>query len=178
MIRTYDPKQWPLFVKASRHIRKAGTVLDIGSGIRPQCIVPCEKMICFEAHDEYLAQLQQYGFDTFAGVAPRDLTRVESPIDTVTMIDVIEHMEREDGIETIRLALEIAQRQVIVFTPLGFMKQDQDGSTDAWGMQGQYWQRHRSGWKPEDFPGWLCLTDPRFHAHAGHGAFFAIWTKP
>lgn len=177
MIRAYSPKQWPLFERAARHIQRAETVLDIGAGIRPQCIVPCERMICFEAHDEYLAELARAGFETLAGVAPKDLAQVTAPIDTVTIIDVIEHMEREDGFETVRLAQQIARQQVIVFTPLGFMKQEQDGDTDAWGLQGQHWQRHRSGWTPEDFPGWQCLIDERFHARAEHGAFFAIWTR-
>ena len=47
------------------------------------------------------------------------------------------------------------------------------------GYQGQRWQEHRSGWTPDDFPGWRCFVEEHFHKRDGQyfGAFFAIWDR-
>lgn len=168
----------PIFERAKPHIRSAGVLLDVGPGVRPQSFVDCEYPICIEPHFEYCAELVRAGFRVLHGTAPRSvrlLAGVGIPVDTVVMLDVIEHMARDDGLEAIRSACDIAREQVIVFTPLGFMPQDGGEEADAWGMQGQHWQRHRSGWTPEDFPGWLHFVDEHFAP--GHAAFLAIWSR-
>ena len=164
---------YPLFNEAKGYLRKVGTVLDIGPGIRPQPLVRAERYVGLESHHEYVSILHSRGLDVKQGAAPQALKEMD-PVDTIVMLDVIEHLEREDGEETIRLALEHAREQVVVFTPLGFMKQDGGKDKDPWGLQGQQWQTHRSGWMPEDFPGWLVLVDRNFHGSRKHGAFFAI----
>ncbi len=50
-----------------------------------------------------------------------------------------------------------------MFTPLGFTEQDApENEKDPWGHGGGFeWQRHRSGWTPEDFPaeqGWTVFV--------------------
>jgi hypothetical protein len=51
--------------------------------------------------------------------------------------------------------LPLARIAVHVYTPEGYLPQaaTEDG-TDAWGLHGGEWQRHRSGWAVDDFPGW------------------------
>ena len=44
----------------------------------------------------------------------------------------------------------ITKKQIVVFTPLGYLSNHREGN-DAWGLNGQEMQEHKSGWLPEDF---------------------------
>jgi hypothetical protein len=68
------------------------------------------------------------------------------------MLDVVEHMEHIDGLEAITAALMAAPR-VILYMPHGFVPQYEDN----WGTGQNEWQRHRSGWRPHQFPGWTII---------------------
>lgn len=87
------------------------------------------------------------------------------------LLDVIEHMEREDG-EAIRDLLEEFEHAV-VFTPLGWCEQS-DQNPDPWGYNGGYWQKHRSAWQPEDFSNWKTTVWNEWHAKKKVGAILAI----
>lgn len=155
------------FKLAQEHLTPCEILVDVGCGLRPQNLVRCRRHICLEPHSEYADALEAAGYEVIRGTA-KDLPAC----DTVVALDVIEHMERLEGESFIADALEKAS-QIVIFTPLGFMPQDEIGKTDSWGMNGQSWQRHRSGWTPEDFPGWLHLVFPTMNK--GFGAFFAIY---
>ena len=68
---------------------------------------------------------------------------------------MIEHMDKPDAPRVIELAQRAATRQVVIYTPLGFMEQ----TTDAWGLGGDYWETHRSGWLPEELGDWRTETN-------------------
>lgn len=173
MILTYSPEDWPLFKKVMESVIPANELLDIGAGIRPQRLVPCNRHVCVEPHGEYADILESAGYEVIRKNAIEALNDCE-PVDTIIALDVIEHMEKDDGIEFCRLALQKARQQFIVFTPLGFVQQDGGDKCDPWGFQGMEWQKHRSGWVPADFQGYDFLIDEKFD---GHGAFFAIYRK-
>jgi len=171
-IKTYDYGKWPLFMQAKRQIRHGGTVVDVGAGIRPQRLVVADKHICIEPHKEYADALESAGYSVVRKTAFDALSEMGA-VDTVIALDVIEHMPKDHGRAFIDAAKLVA-RQVIIFTPLGFMPQEQDGDVDAWGLNGQKWQVHQSGWMPSDFDGWKILIDNDFHKSRKFGAFFAI----
>ena len=134
-------------------LRSASVVLDVGPGIRPQSVIRCAVHILLEPHRPYL--------DAVAGDYIRWNATWEAmallpdaAVDTVVALDFIEHLTKADGRRFLAEAARVASSQVVIFTPLGFMRQDQTGPTDAWGMGGMAWQRHRSGWTPEDFDGY------------------------
>jgi hypothetical protein len=172
----HDTKNLPLFQRAARMVTACDDLLDVGCGIRPQNLVPCKRHVCAEPHGEYADVLEQNGFDVIRATANDAISQCDR-FDTIVALDVIEHMTREDGERFIDLAQHSVRRQVVVFTPLGFMPQDGGNGVDAWGMQGQQWQAHRSGWTPDDFAGWNTITDAAFHQRNGktYGAFFAIY---
>lgn len=176
-LQTYDANSVPLWIQIQKYVRHAGSVLDIGAGIRPQTFVPCDRLTCLEPHGEYCEVLRDHGIEVIEAPAPGGLRVLQDrSFDAVVAFDVIEHMTREDGGEMIAEMLRIAREQVVIFTPLGLMPQSGGDETDPWGMQGQHWQQHRSGWTPADFPGWRCVVDEHFHARDGEhfGAFFAL----
>ena len=58
---------------------------------------------------------------------------------------------------------------------------------DPWGMGGVEWQKHRSGWMPDDFPttdGWSVVVCENFFLEDAYGrkleepigAFWAVWS--
>jgi len=171
----HDTVTLPLFKKAAPLMRACNVLLDIGSGIRPQNMVKCAKHICVEPHAEYADVLEQNGIQVIRETANAALDAAKD-VDTIVALDVIEHMTRGEGEAFIAKALAVAKQQVIIFTPLGYMPQSGGGDKDPWGMRGQAWQKHQSGWTPEDFPGWKWLVDTAFHLRDGktYGAFFAI----
>lgn len=139
------------------------SVIDVGAGIRPFAWYEPARHICIEPSEVYAEILENEGFDVVRGKAIDVLGDMSA--DAVYLLDVIEHMDFEEGWDVLKLAKKVAERQVVVYTPVGF--QPQEG--DAWGLGQDEWQKHRSGWIPEDFPGW------RVQRIGGKRGFFAIW---
>jgi hypothetical protein len=164
-----------LFAMAFRFVTPCNILLDVGCGIRPQNLVRCKRHICIEPHTEYAEILQKNGYEVIQKKANEALDDVEA-VDTILALDVIEHMERKEGEIFLKKALEKAKKQIVVFTPLGFMPQEETGVRDSWGLHGQEFQRHRSGWMPEDFDGWKCYVEKKFHHrnNSTYGAFIAV----
>jgi hypothetical protein len=135
------------------------TVLDVGAGIRPQTLVPAHVHICVEPYMPYVERLRNevVGEDrdwVFLSAGWEDVLPLmpDDSVDTVLALDVIEHMEKEEGLRLVQEAKRVARHQVVVFTPLGFFPQSYaPGELDRWHMQGGRLQTHRSGWEPEEF---------------------------
>jgi len=152
------------------------SVLDIGAGIRPMQWYTPKEHICAEPFRPYVEILRAAGYVVFMQTAQQFLNDVnfagcypvqgwaEMP-DAVYLLDVLEHMHKVDGMDVIELAQKCAKKQVVIFTPKGFTEQTED----VWNLGGEYWQTHRSGWLPGEFPGWaISFFDE---------GFFAVWSK-
>lgn len=182
---------------AKKRINKVNIVLDVGCGIRPQKLTRTFIHFCLDAHKQYLDVLK-------TNVVNRDLIKgtlkyfflnktidyviekfPHKQVDTVFLLDVIEHLDKSKGIELLKSFEKIARHQIVVFTPLGFVNQEHPDGRDAWGLDGGKWQEHKSGWTPDDFDeSWEFIVCDDFHTssnmgdkHAAPvGAFFAIKT--
>lgn len=172
-------------------ILKVDIVLDIGCGIMPQkCIRPMVH-ICCEPYDQYVAYLQKKIRNEYdrnyviIHASWKEAIRLFPPmsVDTVFLTDVIEHLEKEEASKLLHDTEKIARRQIIIFTPLGYMPQTHHDRKDAWGLDGAQWQEHKSGWQPEDFDDtWDVYATEKFHEtdsfgkkfEAPYGAFWAI----
>lgn len=84
-------------------------------------------------------------------------------------MDAIEHFSKEDGYRLLERMDAISTRKTILFTPLGDLMVSQDsGDPDS----------HKSGWVPEDLPGYAKIVCPEWHKeNYGKGAFFFWKTK-
>lgn len=127
------------------------SVLDIGCGVgstlKEFC---CPIKIGLDIHRPYLEKAKGDGAFILLNLPAERLNEVLLPksVDSVTLIDVIEHFEKKVGYEVLRQAEKIATQKVIVFTPRGFFKQKE---VDHYDLGGESFQRHRSGWEIEDF---------------------------
>ena len=150
-------------------LQDVDVVLDLGPGINPQPFLNPYVHICVDAHLPYLERLKRERaedpryvlinapWDQVIGMLP------DKSVDTVFALDFIEHLDKADGFRMLREAERVARRQIVVFTPHGFFPQSYDDprKPDRWGMDGGYWQTHRSGWATEDFgDGWDIVICP------------------
>ena len=187
-------KREELFNEARKRFVDAEIVLDVGCGIRPQNFVKPKVQICFEPFRQYVNFLQEKVKDEsdriyviFQGNWD-DAVKKLAPksVDTVMLIDVIEHLRKADGRRLLKATEKITRRQIIIFTPLGFVPQEHPDGKDAWGLGGGIWQQHLSGWDPKkDFgEDWEIVGCKQFHFKNNRGeildkpwgAFFAIKT--
>jgi hypothetical protein len=174
-------------------VRKAlepvAVVLDVGCGIMPQPYLRPLVHICCEPFDQYVRVLQE----KVRGQADRTFVVLKASwsaalelfpphsVDTVFLVDVIEHLEKEEGRRLLAATEGLARRQVVIFTPLGFMAQHHSDGKDAWGLEGGAWQEHKSGWGPEDFDlSWQIYAAKVFHTTDNVGRplekpFGALW---
>ena len=144
-------------------------VLDIGPGIRAQNMFEYDTLILVEPHYEYVEFLQKKFLDAvILQITWQQVVSIfpSNSVDIITLHDIIEHIEKEEAEELLQNTIPIARKGVSVFTPLGFMEQTtgEDGA-DEWGYHGGLWQNHRSGWFPEEFPGWNIQINPPGIAH-------------
>ncbi len=184
-----------LMSEAASRILNSNTVLDIGCAFRPQKFTTPRIHICCEPFHEYMERLmvETKGDSKFVylKLTANQVCQVmpRHSVDTAFLCDVIEHINKEEATSVIAALKEIVRSQIVIFTPLGFMDQDPDADgLDQWGMNGAEWQKHKSGWVPDDFPtseGWTIVACKDFHVVDGYerevstpvGAFWAIWNR-
>lgn len=184
--------------KAKSLIKPSNVLLDVGCGIVPHEYVQHNVYIACEPFGEYVDILKQkrkgikqavYFYSTFLILNEDWKTVLEKyenyAIDTIYLIDVIEHLTKDEGKELLKRTEKLAKKQVVIFTPLEYIEQKTlSGNRDAWGLNGANWQEHKSIWTPDDFDsdGWLFLVCKDYHQYNNIGekldkpvgAFWAI----
>lgn len=179
-----------LITAVELEVKETEVIADIGCGIVPVSYFRPMLHIMVEPWSEYSDVLShRYADDKSiiilkVGALEALKAFAENSVDSIFLIDVIEHLEKDDGIQVISECERVAREQIVVFTPLGFMPQSvQSGTSDAWGLNGLSVQEHRSGWYPSDFgSSWLSYICKEYHKldYKGdqldkpYGAFFAI----
>lgn len=185
-----------LMAIATQNMVATDVLVDIGCGIIPQSYVRPNIQICCEPYLEYISYLKEKissieSPDRYYVILNMDWSDVirhfpEKSVDTVILVDVIEHLNKKEGEKLLLATEKIVRKQIIIFTPLGFMPQHHADGKDAWGLNGGDWQEHKSGWTPEDFKGndWQFYASREFHTEDNmlnllekpFGAFWAIKT--
>lgn len=187
----YYPDQGSFLNAVDATVIETDVALDIGCGIVPMAYYRPKLHIMAEPWEEYSDVLQQRHADDKSVIILR-LGALETlaafkdhSVDSIFLLDVIEHLEKEDGAKIVLEIKRVARQQAVIFTPLGFMAQHMEaGEPDAWGLSGGEMQEHKSGWLPEDFDqDWEFHVCETYHQtnfrgeklEKAHGAFFAIY---
>ena len=179
-----------MLLDVENSIKPTNTVLDIGCGIRPQQYFKPKLHILCEPFRDYQNVLKEkfpnkHGYLRLQSTWEEVLFALpDKSIDTIFLLDVIEHLPKKTGIQLLKRTIEKAINQIVIFTPYGFIEQKHKDGIDLWGMKGGKWQEHRSGWMPSDFDSsWNIYIDKKFHPKTiingkvfkpVHGAMFAI----
>ncbi|PKF51781.1 methyltransferase domain-containing protein [Enterovibrio nigricans] len=179
-----------LTVGIEKLVTETDVVLDIGCGIAPINYFRPALHLMVEPWKEY-AEILSYRHQQDKSViilsqgALEVLKQLQSKsVDSIFLIDVIEHMDKEIGEAVIVEMERVARQQIVLFTPLGFMPQHiEHGEKDGWGLGGAEVQEHKSGWLPEDFSkDWEFHICESYHdkdyngqpLEKVYGAFYAI----
>lgn len=93
----------------------------------------------------------------------------DDSVDAVLAIDIIEHLEKERGLEILDEAERVAKKLVICWAPLGMLER---GPTNPDGTHNPY-QVHKWGPEPEDFQSRSWEVDVYPEQHQDGGAIFA-----
>ena len=171
----------------SNYIMKTDVVVDIGCGIRIQPFFIPKIHICCDPFEPYLMKLateKEKDRFVYITISWGEFVKlfVEKSVDTIFLLDIVEHIDKDIGVALLHETSKIARKQIIIFTPLGFLPQRDEG-VDGWGMQGMYWQQHRCGWDERDFDeSWNLYVCKEYHYVDSklkpfpkpYGAFYAI----
>lgn len=165
-IKYYDREE---MIDVSKELVKpCNTLVDVGCGLRPYIYEKSKIHICIEPYEEYIniakSVYKNHNMVFIKKYALEGLKLFpDNSIDTVVMLDFIEHVEKKEGFEILKEADRITKKQIVVFTPLGYVSND-SGEKDNWGLDGVSFQEHKSGWLPEDFgEGWEINVSKDFH---------------
>lgn len=171
------------------HIQKTRSVLDIGCGLEPQRFFKADRHICCEPCPAYAdvltSKLKHKDIHQYIQTTAQGIVNVMPPksVDSVFLLDVIEHLTKTDGANVIIKLEQIARKQIILRIPLGLCPNDYHGEKDCWGYYENGWQKHRSTWWPENFDSsWKIIICPHYTYILGdgsihipaYGTFFAI----
>ncbi len=130
------------------YIENCDTVLDLGCGsdspiqnlkVRKEYTVGVDIFFDYvnkskkkKIHDKYFI------FD----IVKIDKLYDQKAFDCVILMDAIEHLTKQDGLEIIKKMVKIAKKKIIIFTPNGFLRQDE--------YHNNVYQIHRSGWNVKE----------------------------
>lgn len=189
-----EPEKFTAEVK--ERITKSEIILDIGCGIRPQNSIKPRVHICVDPNIEYLNYLQQhilsytdpemskkFRINPFCSLEPDSSTSYifinadweqveamfpEKSADSVFLLNVIEHLDKEKSRELLKKTERIARHQLVLFTSSG---NGSNNGHDPWGMSGGLYHIRKSDWVPADFnDDWTGYGCNRFNIYGSDGA--------
>jgi SAM-dependent methyltransferase len=143
-IRPFYETLFPPFRKELRQVLQGtGSILDVGCGVSsPLAVMKGQaRLVGMDAHPAAIETARANGTHDEFHVG--DVLNIRQhfgakSFETVVAIDLIEHLDKSDGLRLLDTMEEVATRRVVVFTPNGFVPQ---GELDK-----NPWQVHKSGW--------------------------------
>lgn len=122
------------------------SVLDVGCGLSMKTqYIQADIRVGLDAYRPYLEKIDaKVPYVCIQADAMQiDSLFLEKSFDIVTLLDIVEHLEKPDALQLIEKAGKIARRAVVVETPLGFLPQNMD----ILGLGGDHFQTHRCGFE-------------------------------
>jgi len=120
-------------------------VLDLGCGtMQTTGELKCKVMFGVDAYQPYIDELKAKGhINVYCGRIEKYLPDFKkNSFDVVMAIDSIEHLVKPAALKAIGQMERVARKQVIIFTTIGFIKQEREENTE--------FQRHRCGFLPSE----------------------------
>lgn len=140
------------------------TMLDVGtewglSAIETKRVFPDARIYGVEAHAPSATEAEASGAYQSVlyaeAIGALEYLWADQQADVVLAAEIVEHHEKAEGLELLRLVEERARHLAIVTSPIGLLAQGE--------LDGNPWQVHRSGWTPEELEalGWTTYAADR-----------------
>lgn len=135
-------------------------LLDVGCGRDPKLIKDIKAkerwgIEIFEPAFDEIKSKKFYDIHIFGDVRTVLRGIGDNRFDLVTGIDLIEHFDKQIGIDVLKELDRVAKKEILLFTPYKFYHQD--------AYEGNPYQEHKSGWDENDFPGFDVYLLPKMH---------------
>lgn len=132
-----------------RQLRDCDSVLDIGCGrSSPIQYLKLARSVGLDGHPPSVAQARET--HTHTEVLEGDIRSAAEKFrpgefDACVALDVIEHLNKEEGLQLLRSMEKIARKKILITTPNGFMSQRSFDNNDL--------QEHLSAWEAPEMKG-------------------------
>jgi hypothetical protein len=126
--------------------QKISTILDVACGLSLKSqYIPADIRVGVDIYRPYLAKIDaRVPYTTVVhDVRKLDEVFIDKSFDLVLMLDIIEHLEKDESLALLQTAERLARVAVIIETPEGYVPQN----IDIWGHGGDEFQTHRCGWE-------------------------------
>ena len=129
------------------HLGSCRRILEIGCGPDSplQYLAGDRHIEGLDVHEPWLQRAKEKGLlKNYHLANAMEIDRIFKPgqFDAIVALDLIEHLEKQDGHKLIEMMATIASRRVVIFTPNGFVPQHDETNP---------WNNHRSGWTVDEF---------------------------
>ena len=147
--KTIKPAYKELFPDLIYYIKKelkeCKSILDLGCGYNSVLqYVNTPIKVGVELFVPYLEQSEKKGIHhQYINKDIREVDFGPKSFDAVIMIDVLEHLTKEDGLKLIKKIEKWVKKKILILTPNGFVNQD--------AYDNNFLQEHKSGWNVEGF---------------------------
>lgn len=94
---------------------------------------------CFK--DSLIDSKKKSIFDEYILANINDIEFKEKSVDAIILIEVIEHLNKVEGMELLLKLENVARKKIIISTPNGFVPQEREDNP---------YQTHKSGWSIDD----------------------------
>jgi hypothetical protein len=146
LLRPYVPFLY-YTIAARSLVELPASILDVGSGEgRAMSAINRHRryhVVGVDIFRPYLEECRRKGYhDELALCDIRFLPFKDESFDVVVCFEVLEHLEKRDGLIPIGELERLARRQVMISTPVGFQKQGP--------YHGNLYETHVSGWLPNE----------------------------
>jgi MoaA/NifB/PqqE/SkfB family radical SAM enzyme len=147
-------------------IDKTGAILDLGSGTK----VLAKSLNCKVTTVDIW---QKFNPDLVWDLNNLPLPLEDESFDMVLLIDVIEHLEKENGRALLKEAMRLTKKYILLLTPLWWTDNADNMMLEDSPYYGNPYERHQSLWKREDFEGWKEVQELSFIGNY----FIGLWEK-
>ena len=141
--------------------QRISSILDVACGLSLKSqYLDADIRVGVDIYRPYLAKIDaKVPFTTVVhDVRKLDEVFIDKSFDLVLMLDIIEHLEKDESLALLQTAERLAKVAVIIETPDGYVPQN----IDIWGHGGDEWQTHRCGWEKAELEamGYQVLRRP------------------
>lgn len=135
-------------VVIEREVRDCKTLLDVGCGANSPVQTFNRNLHCTGV-DAFVPSIERSRAKGIHNAyVQADVLKIgelfdPQSFDIVVALDLVEHLEKQDGLCLLDMMEKIAKKKVVIYTPNGFLPQGDRESNP--------WQVHLSGWTAEEF---------------------------